>query len=247
MSVEREPSPKAELPKQARSHTERPKRPRIEVEPEEPQRTQAQHAPSHTASTSPEGEQPASRSGSFSPAIRRSKAEQASPERGRRSSQLSGKAEQAADGLRRRDKADQASSVPRRRSARAPVPKLPAESTERELSPAQKEFLRSQLSPGRKETTHKRVQHDASHSASTSPEGEQHDAPRSKSPQPTKFEAAMVDWERRRRLEEEVGKAAALAAQRREADTGLRDGEIRSSCGQRASPRKPRRPRDSAP
>ena len=64
MAAEREPSPKAELPMQARSHTSQPQRPRSKVAPEEPQRTHAQHAPSHTVSTLQAGEQPASRSGS---------------------------------------------------------------------------------------------------------------------------------------------------------------------------------------
>ena len=149
--------------------------------------------------------------------------------------------------------------MPRRRSARAQPPVLPSESSEHELSPAQRQFLQRQLSPGRKEPAQQRVKsevdeqqrtrahHDASNTASTSPEGDPPASQRLKSPQPTKFEASLVEWERRRQLEEEVGKAATLAARRRAADPGLRPGEIRSLCCQRASPRRPRRPRDPDP
>ena len=220
-------------------------------------RVKAEQAP--PAAHSRRSSQPPAKADKASLANRRSKAEQASPERGRRSGQLPVKAEQASAGSRRRDKAGKASPVPRRRSARAQSQELPSESSEHELSPAQREFLRRQLSPGRKEPAHQRVKleideqqrtrahHDASHTASTSPEGDPHAAQHSKSPQPTKFEAALVEWERRRQLEEEVGKAATLAARRREADPGLRPGEIRSLCCQRVSPRRPRRPREPDP
>ena len=189
---------------------------------------------------------------------RRRKAEQASPERCRRTSQVQGKADQASAEPRRRDKAVKASSMPRRRSARDPSPGLPSQSSEHELSPG-KELPPTQVQP-RTERSKKlrvkteadeqqrtRAQPDASNTASTSPEGDPPASQRGKSPSPTKFEASLVEWERRRQLEEEVGRAETLAARRRLADPGLRPGEIRSHCCQRASPRRPRRPRDIEP
>ena len=52
------------------------------------------------------------------------------------------------------------------------------------------------------------------------------------------------DWERRRLQLEEVGRAEALAARRRAIDPGLRQGEARSHCLQRVSPRRPRTRRE---
>ena len=75
-----------------------------------------------------------------------------------------------------------------------------------------------------------------SHSVSASPS---HDGV------PTEFEASLADWHRRRKLEEEVCKAESLAARRRAVDPGLRPGEIRSHCCQRASPRRPKRAREA--
>ena len=56
--------------------------------------------------------------------------------------------------------------------------------------------------------------------------------------------SGRADWERRRLQLEEVGRAEALAVRRRAVDPGLRQGEARSHCLQRVSPRRPRTRRD---
>ena len=168
-----------------------------------------------------------------------------------------------------RGKAEQASPVRSERAAKRPKKSRPPRSEQRsedeKASPPRSE--RPKKSRSKPEAAVGRQSRSARHDASDSKPSSQPAArPRPPTPRrraspslqvpplshsvsaspsqdavPTEFEASLADWHRRRKLEEEVCKAESLAARRRAVDPGLRPGEIRSHCCQRASPRRSKR------
>ena len=178
----------------------------------------------------------------------RSKAEQASPVHSRRTS--------------RRSRARSQSQVLQSKSQCKELPKEQAPPPRSERP--KKSRTKPEADVGRQRT---RARHDASNSEPSPQQAarprpptprrrgspQPHEPPKSRSVSasyshegvPTEFEASLAEWHRRRKLEEEVCKAESLAARRRAVDPGLRPGEIRSHCCQRASPRRPKRARDA--